>query len=160
MRYPSALRWAVRASAEMSRQSIFDPCSRPLGTGSRATSTWTWDCGMCEIGRRRDGAGCAEGCDARARAIGRDAHACGACVETALQTASKGVQAHAGHRIDEWSYYVLYVGRSGWKHESRPKSASPLLETLHYFSASEIVIKYRNSNRTKQQGSPWIRMPC
>ena len=143
MRYPSALRWAVRASAEMSRQSIFDPCSRPLGTGSRATSTWTWDCGMCETGRRRDGAGCAEGCDARARAIGRDAHACGACVETALQTASKGVQAHAGHRIDEWSY-CMWVG-PGWKHESRPKSASPLLESLHYFSAS---VGYTSSNET------------
>jgi hypothetical protein len=43
---------------------------------------------------------------------------------------------------------LLYVGRSGWKHESRPKSASPLLETLHSnhynFSASGIFRKGRS----------------
>ena len=127
MRYPSALRWAVRASAEMSRQSIFDPCSRPLGTGSRATSTWTWDCGMCEIGRRRDGAGCAEGCDARARAIGRDARACAACVETA----SNGVRSSRWTSNRRLSIELLCWQGVWCTHESRPKRATTLFAEEH-----------------------------
>ena len=75
---------------------------------------------MCEIGRRRDGAGCAEGCDARARAIGRDARACAACVETA----SNGVRSSRWTSNRRLSIELLCWQGVWCTHESRPKSAT------------------------------------
>ena len=103
---------------------------------------------MCEIGRRRDGAGCAEGCDARARAIGRDARACAACVETA----SNGVRSSRWTSNRRLSIELLCWQGVWCTHESRPKSATTLFAEEHRSYTATTAITARGS-RTGARGT-------
>ena len=104
---------------------------------------------MCEIGRRRDGAGCAEGCDARARAIGRDARACAACVETA----SNGVRSSRWTSNRRLSIELLCWQGVWCTHESRPKSATTLFAEEHRSYTATTAITARVEEQEARRGA-------
>ena len=103
---------------------------------------------MCEIGRRRDGAGCAEGCDARARAIGRDARACAACVETA----SNGVRSSRWTSNRRLSIELLCWQGVWCTHESRPKSATAPSSLNNSRDRTQLLQRSRRVSRRGTRG--------